>query len=57
MIEQAVVIPQIMSDGSVAFNVEYIDAYGQTILTAGCADQLHAQELRDTLNRASWVQA
>lgn len=51
----AKVVKNILSDRSVAWNVEYDE--GHLHLTIGCTDKPAAERLAKCLNEAAWVQA
>lgn len=52
---EARVVEEVLSDYSVAWNVEYVE--GQLHLTIGCTDRDAAELLAECLNAAAWVQA
>ena len=52
---EAKAVKEILSDRSVAWNVEYVD--GLLNITIGCVDQNAAELLAECLNDAAWIQA
>lgn len=52
----AVVDRDVLSDGSVAFNVTYFDKSGYPVLCVGCITESGAEFLAESLNNAAWVQ-
>lgn len=52
---EAKVVKEILSDRSVAWNVEYVD--GLLNITVGCVDQNAAELMAECFNNAAWVQA
>ena len=58
--ENAKVVKEVLTDRSVAWNVEYHEGTPQkgfVNITIGCVDQNAAELLAECLNEASWVQA
>lgn len=51
---EAKAVKEILSDRSVAWNVEYVD--GLLNISVGCVDQNAAELLAECLNDAAWVQ-
>lgn len=52
---EAKAVKEILSDYSVAWNVEYEDGLLQILI--GCTDQNAAELLAECLNDAAWIQA
>lgn len=52
---EAKVVKDVLSDRSVAWNVEYVDGLLQILI--GCHDQNAAELLAECLNEAAWIQA
>ena len=54
-VSEAKVVREVLSDYSVAWNVEYVDGFLN--ITIGCTDQNAADLLAECLNEAAWIQA
>ena len=55
MKNQATVVAETFTDGSVGHNVEYRNGEDVVVLTVGCFDEVEAEQLAAMLNDASWV--